>query len=320
MMTATSRTCISGVTLAHQAVSNGYPVVESIRSMLPVCAEIVANVGQSDDGSREAVLGIGSPKIRLLTEPWDADFRNRGLLLSRETNRAIAQCTGGWILYLQADEVLHEDDLDPLVTLIRDLDGRPEVDGIQFRYVHFYGSPAYRQDHMFRWYTRAVRVVRNDPGIRSVGDALKFRRFTPPPPRDRLDEPAGTRRSRIRAVRSGLTIYHYGWARPPEVMRKKQEHFERLYMDDQALGEKFRKITAATIYSDLGHLERFTGTHPAVMRDRVAAATWNFDPGIDRQPPRWLRLALVCLLYPPGRAIFKAVRWLKSLFGMAAAS
>ena len=306
---------ISGISLAYQAVANGYPVVESLSSMLSICDEVVVNTGRSDDGTREAVLGIGSPKIKLVTEPWDTDFRRKGLLLSRETNRAIARCAGDWIIYLQADEVLHENDLEPLVALLRDLDGRPRVDGVYFRYVHFYGGPRYRQDHPFRWYRSAIRAIRNDPAIRSVGDALKFRRFDPAPPRAELDEPARCRKRRLRAVRSGLTVYHYGWARPPEVMRRKQEHFERLYMDDEALRTKFGNITAATIYRDLGHLERFDGTHPAVMRERVAAASWDFDPGIGKQPPRWLRLALVYAFYPPGRLIYKSVRWIRRLFG-----
>jgi glycosyltransferase involved in cell wall biosynthesis len=299
---------VSGVTIAYQAVENGYPVAESIRSMLPVCDEIVVNIGQSDDGTREAVAGIGSGKIRLIADPWDLDLRTKGHLLSRETNRAMDACTGDWILYLQADEVLHENDMDEVRRLMRVHLGKPRIDGISFRYVHFYGSPRYYQDHPFRWYPRAVRVVRRDPAIRSVGDALKFRRFAPGP----FPGAPDSRPGRLRAVRSGVRVYHYGWARPPEIMLRKQKHFERFWFDDETIRKKYQALTAAAIYSDLGHLERFTGTHPAVMRGRVEAAIWEFDSHIDRQPPRWLRRAGVFLLYPVTRGCQKLFRRLRA--------
>jgi len=287
---------ISGVTIAYQAVSNGYPVAESIRSMLPLCDEVVANVGQSDDGTKEVILEINSPKIRLIEDPWDLNLRTKGLLLSCETNRAIDQCTGDWIIYLQADEVLHERDLEGLARLIRQANGKRNVDGLSLKYIHFYGSPRYYQDHFFKWYTRAVRVVRNDPAIRSVGDALKFRRVT-----------NQGRARRLRMIKAKATVYHYGWARPPEVMLKKQREMEQFWYSDEVLREKYSALTAAQIYSDLGHLKVFTGDHPLVMQERVKAARWPFDPQLNRQPPSWLRLAGVFLWYPLTRAYQKTV-------------
>ncbi len=284
---------VSGITIAYQAVSNGYPVAESLRSMLPLCDEVIVNVGQSDDGTREAVEALGSSRIRLLAEPWDLDLRERGLLLSRETNRALDAASGDWVVYLQADEVLHERDLDPLGGWIRRADVRPRIDGLSLAYLHFYGSPAFVQDHPFKWYRRAVRVVRRDPAIRSVGDALKFRRFR------------GGRPHRLRVLRTPVTVYHYGWARPPDVMLRKQRHFERFWHGDEALRAKYASLSAEHIYDDLGHLRAFTGAHPAVMAGRVREATWAFAPGLERQPPRWLRLAWLAVRWPLARAYAK---------------
>jgi len=289
---------VSGITIAYQAESNGYPVAESIRSMLPLCDEVIVNIGQSEDGTKAAVLGIGSPKIRLLEEPWNLDLREKGLLLSRETNRALDAATGDWVVYLQADEVLHEDDLTPLAAWIGRAAGRRGTDGLSLAYLHFYGSPAFVQDHPFKWYRRAVRVVRRDPAIRSVGDALKFRRFDRGRPR------------RLSVLRTGVTVYHYGWARPPAVMLQKQRHFDRFWHGDEALRAKYAAMSAEHIYDDLGHLRRFSGTHPAVMADRVRSATWAFDPGIGRQRPRWMRWALLGVTWPLSRAYAKVkARW-----------
>lgn len=277
---------ISGMTIAYRALASGYPLAESIRSMLPVCDEVVVNVGPSEDGTLDAVLGIGSGKIRVIQENWDLGVREKGLTFSRETNRALDNCRGDWVLYLQADEILHERDLAPLAELVRELHPRRRIDGATFKYLHFYGSPDYVQDHFRKWYPRAVRLIRNDPAIRSTGDALKFRRMIRGRPR------------RLRAYRSGLTIYHYGWARPPEVMVAKQRQFERFYREEETWRRRAEAMAPENIYSDLGNLRRFDGTHPAVMSERIKAATWRFDPHLERQWPRWIRLAIIFAWYP----------------------
>lgn len=294
-----SQPFLSGMTIAFRAVAAGYPLVESLRSMLPLCDEVVVNVGKSDDGTLETVRAVGDPKIRILEGAWDLGVRTKGLTLSRETNRVKEACRGRWLLYLQADEVLHEDDLPYLAELARRLDG-DTWDGASFRYLHFYGSPRYVQDHFFRWYTRAVRLVRNDPAIRSVGDALKFRRFASGAPR------------RLREHRSRARIFHYGWARPPAVMVEKQRQFERFYRDDADWARKAESLTEERIYADLGNLTRFDGTHPAVMAERVRASDWEFDAGLERQPPRWLRLVVMFTWYPVERLVVKTM-WMLGL-------
>ena len=162
---------ISGITIAYRAIENGYPLTESLRSLLPLCDEVVANVGKSDDGTLEAIAGLGSDRIRLLEEDWDMSLREKGLLLSRETNRALEAATGDWVVYLQADEVLHELDIEGLRSLIAACHGRPHVDGLELAYWHFYGSPRYVQDNPFGWYTRAQRLdaaFRNEPRMFSA--------------------------------------------------------------------------------------------------------------------------------------------------------
>ena len=289
---------LSGITLAREAVSNGYPVVECVRSLLLACDEVMVNVGDSADGTREAVLGIGSPKVALLEEPWDMDLREKGLVLSQETNRAMRACGGDWILYLQADEIMHEDDAAALRGLLERLARRESVDGVSLKYLHFYGTADYFQDHFLKWYTRAVRVVRNESCIVSVGDALKFRKVS------------GGRAARVREYRSKLRVYHYGWARRPEVMLKKQKHLDRFWHDDVSLREKYRETREREIYADLGNLGKFEGSHPAVMREWIEANRWDFDPMTGKQPPRWVRLMGIILIHPIRKAVVKFWRGL----------
>ena len=276
---------ISGVTLGYRAVANGYPVAECVRCLLSFCDEVVANVGNSDDGTVEKLKALGDPRVTLVGDPWDLSLREKGLLLSRETNRAMERCRGDWVVYLQADEVLHEDDIAGLRKSLDENMSRPRVDGVSFRYLHFYGSPAYVQDNPLRWYTRAVRAVKTGRQIVSVGDALKFRRME------------GGRARRVREVRSPFRVFHYGWARPPGVMLEKQKHLDRFWHDDRSLEERYAGMTAERIYSDTSHLVPFGGTHPVFMREAVAAANWRFEPRLDRRP-RWLRLGTAFAVHP----------------------
>ena len=299
---------VSGLTLGYQAVTNGYQVGECIRSMLPIVDEVVANIGASDDGTREAVLAAGRDKVRLLTEPWDLSLREKGLLLSRETNRGMERCTGDWVLYLQADEVLHEDDLGRLGEWMERAGRDPRIDGLSFRYLHFYGSPRWVQDHPFRWYRRAVRAVKNGRGVVSVGDALKFRRRVEDRRSPAHRRMAGGRSLRVRAMATDVTVYHYGWMRPPEVMVRKQKHLDRFWHADGEIEKRYSAVSAATIYGDLGHLREFRGTHPAVMAEKVGSANWEFESRAGSQAPRWLRWLGYFTAYPLARLLGRARR------------
>jgi len=271
---------ISGFTIARDAVRFDYPLAESLRSLLPLVDELVVAVGDCDDGTWELVQGIGDPKIRAFRTVWDTGQGEN--VLSHETNKALDRCSGDWAVYLQADEVLHEDDL---TVLRRDLERhhRGRIEGLSLRYLHFYGSYGTVQDNPMWFYRRAVRAVRTGAGVRSVGDACGF--F--------VIGPHGSRR--LQRANSRARVFHYGWVRPPEVMARKQVNLMRL-VDGPSVAEPAEAgRLAARIYDGRGHLRHFRGKHPAVMGERIGRCNWSFDPRIEEQPPDWLRLARVYL-------------------------
>lgn len=102
---------VSGFTFVRNVVKYDYPVVESIRSILPVVDECIVNVGRCDDGTLELIRSIGDPKIKIVESVWDETLRKDGLIYAQQTNIALSHCTGDWAFYIQADEVVHEDDL-----------------------------------------------------------------------------------------------------------------------------------------------------------------------------------------------------------------
>src|SRR5438477_1288248 len=164
---------VSGFTFVRNVVKYDYPVVESIRSILPIVDEFIVNVGRCDDGTLELVRSIGDPKIRMIESVWDETLRKDGLIYSQQTNIALAQCTGDWAFYLQSDEVIHEDDLPVLrKKMSQHLDDK-NVEAFRFHWLHFYGS-YYRYRIDSGWYQKQDRIIRNNGQIESIGDAYGF--------------------------------------------------------------------------------------------------------------------------------------------------
>lgn len=266
---------LSGFTIVRDGVRCGYPFVESIRSALPLVDEVIVGVGDCDDGTWEAVLAIGDPKIAPFRSVWNPELRVGGEELSRQTNLALGRCTGAWAIYLQADEVLHERDYDRLRdALTRHASRRTE--GLLFDYLHFYGSY-----HTVRrgWhpYPRAVRAVKVGIGIRSVGDAAGFHVV-----RD------GFSRGLVKA-RSGARIFHYGFCRPPAQQVAKRVAQSRLH---EEYGDYDTDPRPEVLFGQPDQLARFEGSHPAVMQGLVASQSWRYDPelpGVWRRAAAWLR-------------------------------
>jgi hypothetical protein len=98
---------ISGVTIIRNGVKLGYPFIQSIRSILPLCSELVVGVGDSEDDTRERILKINDPKIKILDTVWDMSKRSGGEVLSEQTNIALSRCSGDWVFYIQSDEAVN---------------------------------------------------------------------------------------------------------------------------------------------------------------------------------------------------------------------
>jgi hypothetical protein len=248
---------ISGFSFARNAVKLDYPLREALTSILPVVDELVVAVapGDPDDGTRAVVASLDDPRVRIVDAVWD-DRRRQGVYADL-TNVALAACTGDWCLYVQADEVLHEDDLPVIRARCEELLGDRRVEGLLFDYLHFFGDYAHVQDG-HGWYQREIRVIRNGIGVRSVRDAQSFRypdqrRITVAPARGR--------------------VFHYGWVRHPRLMQAKVREFwsHRLGPEEVEAEHGGREHFD---YGPLGRLTRYRGTHPAVMADRIRAMDW----------------------------------------------
>ncbi|MBL7849704.1 MAG: glycosyltransferase family 2 protein [Cyclobacteriaceae bacterium] len=258
---------VCGFTIVRNAVKLDYPVVESIRSILPLCDEVIVAVGKSEDNTLEVIRAIDPEKIRVIETVWDDTQREGGRVLALETNKAFAAvpADADWCFYIQADEVLHEQYLDTVRKAMERYLDDSRVEGLLFNYRHFYGSYDY-VGASWKWYRREIRIIRNDRQIFSYRDAQGFRR--------RPNE-------KLRVKLMDAEIYHYGWVREPKAMRRKQVAFSQLYHDDQWLQENIPKEEDFD-YREIDSLVRFEGSHPKVMEARIRRLNWRFDHDLSK--------------------------------------
>lgn len=248
---------VSGFTFVRNGIKFDYPFRESILSILPLVDEMIVNVPDSEDETLKAVKDINSPKIRIIQTNWNGDVPSGGKILSHHTNLALKECSGDWCLYIQADEIISEQDHCKIKEAMEENFADKRIDGLLFDYVHFYGSydcvAAARN-----WYRREVRIIRNRKDIVSFADAQGFRY---------KDD------SKIPVAYTGAKIYHYGWVRPIESMRTKTIAMDRLWHGTKKDEENKDLEYKSTQYG----LKKFKAKHPEIMKDRIKKQDWVFN-------------------------------------------
>ena len=136
---------VSGFSFIKDAIQYDYPVVEAIRSILPLCDEVVVAVGRSSDDTLNLIRSIDPVKIRIIETVWDESRREGGQVLALETDKAYEEVAANsdWAFYIQGDEVVHEKYHDIIRNAMIRYKDDLEVDGLLFHYLHFYGSYDY---------------------------------------------------------------------------------------------------------------------------------------------------------------------------------
>jgi hypothetical protein len=259
---------VAGFLFIRNAIKYDYPVKEALLSLLPLCDEVIVSVGNSEDDTEQLIQSIQSPKIRIYQSVWDDTLREGGKVLAVETDKAFDHISAGadWCIYLQGDELIHEDDYAMIrENMARYKDDR-QVEGFLFKYRHFYGSYDYLGDSR-RWYSHEIRIIRNDKSIRSYRDAQGFRKNG----------------QKLRVKPLDAYIYHYGWVRHPSQQLQKHLNFEKLYnLNNLARAVSVDKIEGYN-YDEIDSLEKFTGSHPQVMQELIGRKNWHFSSDISKK-------------------------------------
>jgi hypothetical protein len=253
---------VAGFTFIRNAVKNDYPIVEAITSVLPLCDEFIVALGDSNDGTGELIAGIGSPKIKIINTAWDNGLRDGGRVFALETDKAFAAISADadWAFYIQGDECVHEKYHATIKKEMEDNLGDDKIEGLLFKYMHFYGSyDFYAQSR--RYYRREIRIVRNNKGIHSYRDAQGFRW-------------EDGRKINVKLI--DAYIYHYGWVKSSKGLLQKGQNFTQFYHPDFVPDEKAIEENEFD-YGNADRLLPFKDSHPAVLQARVQRANWKLD-------------------------------------------
>jgi hypothetical protein len=253
---------VAGFTIIRNAIKFDYPVIEAITSILPICDEFIVAIGNSEDETLQLIKSINSPKIKIIETVWDDSLRQGGQVLAIETNKAFDAISKDvdWCFYIQSDECVHEKHLASIKEAMQKYKDDKQVEGLLFNYIHFYGTYNYVGNSR-RWYRKEIRIIKNDKSIRSYKDAQGFRK---------------TDNSKLNVKPISAEIYHYGWVKPPKAQQAKQEHFHKMWHDDEWMKKNIAPVEEFD-YSQIDSLEEFIGTHPQVFQNRVKVADWKFN-------------------------------------------
>ena len=254
---------VTGFTFIRNAVKLDYPIAEAIKSILPVCDDFIIAVGNSEENTLGLINSIDSKKIKIVETVWDdsPEMKKGGKVFAKETDKAFREIPSDsdWAFYIQGDEVVHEKYLELIVSEMEKWKDDNNVDGLLFKYLHFYGSYDYVGNSP-RWYNHEIRVIKNDKSIYSYRDVQGFRK-------------GDNQKLNVKPI--DAFVYHYGWVKDPGVMMKKLNNARTFYGGVKWL--KKNKSNLSYDYSKVDSLELFSGTHPNVMKEHIRRKNWNFD-------------------------------------------
>ncbi|TXJ29761.1 MAG: glycosyltransferase family 2 protein [Chitinophagaceae bacterium] len=257
---------VCGFSFVRNGVKLGYPFVEAIRSILPLCDEVIVAVGDSTDNTLEILRSL-DPKVTIIETIWDENLKEGGRVLAVETNKAFQAIPAkyDWCIYIQGDEVIHEKYFPVIKGAMEKYLHNKKVEGFLFNYIHFFGSYAYVGINS-AWYRHEIRIIRNDKNIFSYRDAQGFRKR----PNEKL---------KVKLL--DAYVYHYGWVRYPEELKEKEKAKIRLYNPDEGAVQGHADFMNQYTYEKaIEPVALFEGTHPAVMQDRVAKQNWSYQPDL----------------------------------------
>ena len=240
-----------GFGVLKNGVKFDFPFKESVLSMEPITEKVYFALGDSEDSTNAFFSKMDFCKVTHTT--WDKSLKD-GKVISVETNKALQflkkdlsalELKNAWGIYLQADEVLHEDDYR---ILKKDLEHCEEngYDAISLRYLHFWQT----HHHLAvtkNWYPHEIRLIKLDSQIESWGDGQSFQ-------------------SHHKIFYSEARIFHYGHVREQKAYAEKMRFQSSFHHADHLVEEKLKKDAKN---SKKHKTHYFFGTHPKVMKERI---------------------------------------------------
>lgn len=242
-------TRIYGFGLLKNGVKYDFPFVESLLSFKPLVEKVFYVLGDSSDNTDDIFLKY---QDFCLTEKsvWDMTLKD-GHVIGVETNKAISflkknvDVRNAWGIYLQSDEVLHEEDYELIISDLEKAE-KEGCDAMTFKYLHFWKSH-HKIAISKTWYPKEIRAIKLDSHVESWGDGQSFKNYK-------------------KLFHSDARIYHYGHVREASAYEAKLQfqasfHFKGFRYYRKRLQAKKNSLKQKAIL--------YLGTHPKIMHERI---------------------------------------------------
>jgi len=252
---------VVGFSFIKNAIRMQYPIVEAIQSILPLCDEVIVAVGKSDDATRQMVEAIDK-KVKILDTIWEDSLKEGGRVLAVETDKAFKAIAkdADWCIYIQGDEVMHEDGYKEVRNAMLKWKDDENVDGLLFKYRHFFGSYDYVGIEG-KWYRNEIRIIKNNPSFFSYRDAQGFRKDN---------------NKKLQVKQLNAFIHHYGWVQCPHIMKAKSDYKGKIYRSEE-FDETNIVVPENFAFMLVNALKKYPYKHPQVMQQRIENVDWVFN-------------------------------------------
>lgn len=251
-----------GLAFIKNGVKYDFPFIESLKSLEPIVKKTAINVGIGDDGTLERLQELDG--LDIIEVEWDDHRSDNGYIFSDMTNIPLkklreqadsSEDSDAWVIYLQSDEVLHEDEIKLIKKDIEKAE-QQGCDAVRFRYLHFWQSHN-RIIIEKKIYPQEIRAIRLNSNVVNYGDAQTFSGQT-------------------KTYESNAHIYHYGHVREEKAYKAKLDRQARYHQQ----GLKYYRKKIKNIIKNLFHKDitvPFYGNHPSIMKKRIGRLGGIFE-------------------------------------------
>ena len=265
---------IAGYTHVLNAEQQGFPYLESIKSMLGFCDEVVVVDGGSTDGTVENIKALNDDRIKLYDRTWD--WNEPGMDgMQKAYGRAMVSVGPDDFLWQQdADEVVHEDDYEKIKQLAEHFPS--DTDLVHLPVVELWGNDKnVRTDrHSWKWRMSKnnFRVTHGINKDARVVDEKTGRTYAKKGQSDgceyvdimtneyiphkgfydgklemlRRSNPAAYGEQMNKLFNQLPSVFHYSWANLPRKIRNFKEFWNKCW---------------SNLYNDPNPVDRFPGVH-----------------------------------------------------------
>lgn len=257
------------------SMSNGsgldYPYPPVVLSLAGLCDQVLVGVDPAYSLDEQTIATMGLANVEVVHAPWDRSNRSAGSEIALQMERLVdrAGAAGAdWVVVLQADEVLHEDDF-PMLRSFMERHLSTKTTGFSLERLYFWRD---LQNVRRDWGAKLVRIFK--PGTWSflAEGTDKAGMFT---------GPVG---AKAPALELPYKIYHYSRVDedPSKISRRVRNldaffHAEETLLSEEALPDYDFVPRQYDNYAAsgpppvvLGEFSVYTGTHPLGVKEWYA--------------------------------------------------